>query len=311
MASWRVDESTSIDGSPLSETAAPSGIKLWFLGARPRTLGVGITPVVVGTAAAEHATILRTLGCLLVALGLQVGVNYANDYSDGMRGVDTAARVGPVRLVASGLKSPRSVAIAAGIAFAVACLAGVALARVAGWHLIGLGVLALAAAVLYSGGPKPYASAGLGELSVFLFFGLAATAGTTYVQSGAVRAQAWWSAVSMGLLAVAVLVANNLRDIPTDTAVGKRTLAVRIGDQATRALYRTVVITALVLPFVGWLVGQMPVGALLALAAIPLAAGPLRTVGYARGPELVRVLLGTVLMLVQFGVFLAIGLWLS
>jgi len=311
MASWRVDENTPVDGSSLSETAAPSGIKLWFLGARPRTLGVGITPVVVGTAAAEHATTLRTLGCLLVALGLQVGVNYANDYSDGMRGVDTAARVGPVRLVASGLKSPRSVAIAAGIAFAVACLAGVALARVAGWHLIGLGVLALAAAVLYSGGPKPYASAGLGELSVFLFFGLAATAGTTYVQSGAVRAQAWWSAVSMGLLAVAVLVANNLRDIPTDTAVGKRTLAVRIGDQATRALYRTVVITALVLPFVGWLVGQMPVGALLALAAIPLAAGPLRTVGYARGPELVRVLLGTVLMLVQFGVFLAIGLWLS
>jgi 1,4-dihydroxy-2-naphthoate octaprenyltransferase len=115
----------------------------------------------------------------------------------------------------------------------------------------------------------------------------------------------------MGLLAVGVLVANNLRDIPTDTAVGKRTLAVRIGDQATRALYRAAIITALVLPLVGWLVGQMPVGALLALAAIPLAAGPFRTVGYARGPELVRVLLGTVLMLVQFGVFLAIGLWLS
>ena len=289
----------------------PSSAKLWFQGARPRTLGVGITPVIVGTAAAEHATVLRTIGCLLVALGLQVGVNYANDYSDGMRGVDTAARVGPVRLVASGLKSPRAVATAAGIAFAVAGLAGLALARVAGWQLVGLGVLALAGAVLYSGGPKPYASAGLGELSVFLFFGLVATAGTAYVQSGHIRGQVWWSAVSMGLLAVGVLVANNLRDIPTDTAVGKRTLAVRIGDQATRALYRSVVITALVLPLVGWLVGQMPVGALLALTAIPLAAGPLRTVGYARGPELVRVLLGTVLMLVQFGAFLAIGLWLS
>jgi 1,4-dihydroxy-2-naphthoate octaprenyltransferase len=286
-------------------------VKLWFQGARPRTLGVGITPVIVGTAGAEHATVLRTIGCLLVALGLQVGVNYANDYSDGKRGVDTAARVGPVRLVASGLKSPRAVATAAGIAFAVAGVAGLALARVAGWQLVGLGVIALAGAVLYSGGPKPYASAGLGELSVFIFFGLVATAGTAYVQSGHIRPQVWWSAVSMGLLAVGVLVANNLRDIPTDTAVGKRTLAVRIGDQATRALYRSAIITALVLPLIGWLVGQMPVGALLALAAIPLAAGPFRTVGYARGPELVRVLLGTVLMLVQFGVFLAIGLWLS
>jgi 1,4-dihydroxy-2-naphthoate octaprenyltransferase len=295
----------------LSEKAVSSGVKLWFQGARPRTLGVGITPVIVGTAAAEHATVLRTIGCLLVALGLQVGVNYANDFSDGMRGVDTPSRVGPVRLVASGLKSPRAVATAAAIAFAVAGVSGLLLARVAGWQLVGLGVIALAGAVLYSGGPKPYASAGLGELSVFIFFGLVATAGTAYVQSGHIRAQVWWSAVSMGLLAVGVLVANNLRDIPTDTAVGKRTLAVRIGDQATRALYRFVIVTALILPLIGWLVGQLPVGALLALAAIPLAAGPLRTVGYARGPELVRVLLGTVLMLVQFGVFLAIGLWLS
>ena len=295
----------------MSEASAPSALKLWVLGARPRTLGVGVTPVVVGTAAAEHATALRTLGCLLVALGLQVGVNYANDYSDGKRGVDTAARVGPVRLTASGLKSPRAVAAAAAVSFAVAGVSGLLIARAAGWWLLGLGAIAILAAVLYSGGPKPYASAGLGELSVFIFFGLVATAGTAYVQPGDVRAQAWWAAVSMGLLAVAVLVANNLRDIPTDTAVGKRTLAVRIGDQATRALYRAVITAALVLPFLGWLAGQMPVGALLALAAIPLAAGPLRTVGYARGPELVRVLLGTVLMLVQFGVFLAIGLWLS
>ena len=295
----------------MSEAAVPAGAKLWVLGARPRTLGVGLTPVIVGTAAAEHATVLRTLGCLVVALGLQVGVNYANDYSDGKRGVDTAHRVGPVRLTASGLKPPRAVATAAALAFGVAAVAGVLIARVAGWQLLGIGVLALGAAVLYSGGPKPYAGAGLGELSVFIFFGLVATAGTTYVQSGHIPARAWWSAVSMGLFAVAVLVANNLRDIPTDTAVGKRTLAVRIGDQATRALYRATVVTALILPLVGWLAGQMPSGALLALVAIALAASPFRTVGYARGPELVRVLVGTVLMLVQFGVFLAIGLWLS
>jgi 1,4-dihydroxy-2-naphthoate octaprenyltransferase len=295
----------------LAEAAVPSGAKLWVLGARPRTLGVSVTPVIVGTAAAEHATVLRTLGCLLVALGLQVGVNYANDYSDGKRGIDTASRVGPVRLTASGLKSPRAVALAALLSFAVAGVSGLLLARAAGWWLLGLGALAILAAVLYSGGPKPYASAGLGELSVFVFFGLVATAGTTYVQAKHVRPEAWWSAISMGLLAVAVLVANNLRDIPTDTAVGKRTLAVRIGDQATRALYRSVIVAALVLPLFGWLAGQMPTGALLSLAAIPLAAGPLRTVGYARGPELVRVLVGTVLILVQFGVFLAIGLWLS
>ena len=295
----------------MSEAAVPSGAKLWLLGARPRTLGVGVAPVIVGTAAAEHATALRTIGCLLVALGLQVGVNYANDYSDGKRGVDTAARVGPVRLTATGLKSPRAVATAALIAFAVSGVAGLLVARASSWWLLAFGAVAILAAVLYSGGPKPYASAGLGELSVFLFFGLLATAGTAYVQAGHVGPRAWWSAVSMGLLAVAVLVANNLRDIPTDTAVGKRTLAVRIGDQATRALYRAVITAALILPLVGWLVGQMPAGALLALAAIPLAAGPMKTVGYARGPELVRVLLGTVLMLVQFGVFLAIGLWLS
>jgi 1,4-dihydroxy-2-naphthoate octaprenyltransferase len=219
--------------------------------------------------------------------------------------------VGPVRLTATGLKSPRSVALAAAISFAVAGVAGLLIARASSWWLLVFGGVAILAAVLYSGGPKPYASAGLGELSVFLFFGLLATGGTAYAQAGDVRPEAWWAAVSMGLLAVAVLVANNLRDIPTDTAVGKRTLAVRIGDQATRALYRAVVSLALILPLLGWLAGQMPTGALLALAAIPLAAGPFRTVGYARGPELVRVLLGTVLMLVQFGIFLAIGLWLS
>jgi 1,4-dihydroxy-2-naphthoate octaprenyltransferase len=295
----------------VSEAAFATRARLWFQGARPRTLGVGITPVVVGTAAAEHATVLRTLGCLLVALGLQVGVNYANDYSDGRRGVDTAARVGPVRLVASGAASARAVATAAGISFGVAGLAGAALARVAGWNLLIVGAVSILAAVLYSGGPKPYASAGLGEVAVFVFFGLVATAGTAYVQSGDIRDQVWWSAVSMGLLAVAVLVANNLRDIPTDTAVGKRTLAVRLGDPGTRALYRIVVALALVLPLIGWIFGGLPVGALLALAAIPLAAGPIRTVGYARGPDLVRVLLGTVLMLIQFGLFLAIGLWLS
>jgi 1,4-dihydroxy-2-naphthoate octaprenyltransferase len=264
---------------------APSRAALWIQGARPRTLGASLVPVIVGTAAAEHATAIRTLGCLVVALGLQVGVNYANDYSDGTKGVDTTARVGPIRLVASGLATPRAVLTAALIAFS--------------------------AALLYSGGPKPYASLGLGELFVFLFFGLVATAGTAYVQAEHIRDQVWWSAIAVGLLAVAILVANNLRDIPTDTATGKRTLAVRIGDEGTRALYIGVIATAFLMPLLGWALGDLPVGALLSLAAIPLAAGPIRTVRFARGLDLVRVLLGTALLHAQFGLFLAIGLWLS
>jgi 1,4-dihydroxy-2-naphthoate octaprenyltransferase len=291
--------------------AAPSRASLWIKGARPRTLGASLVPVVVGTAAAGSATGPRTLGCLLVALGMQVGVNYANDYSDGKRGIDTEARVGPVRLTASGLATPRAVATAAAIAFACAGLAGLLLAAVAGWGLLLVGALSIAAAVLYSGGPRPYASMGLGEVFVFVFFGLVATAGTAYVQAEQIHDQVWWCAIALGLLAVAILIANNLRDIATDTAAGKRTLAVRIGDRGTRALYIGVVTAAFITIVLGWAVGDVPSGGLLSLAAIPLAAGPIRAVRFARGPELVRVLLGTALMHAQFGLFLAIGLWLS
>src|SRR5438105_10696140 len=192
-------------------SASMARARLWFDGARPRTLGASIVPVAVGTAAAGHATILRTFGCLTVALGMQVGVNYANDYWDGTRGVDTGERVGPVRLTASGLASPVAVARAALLAFAIAGVSGLLLARVAGWQVIVVGVASVLAAVLYSGGPKPYASAGLGEVFVFAFFGLVATAGTAYVQAGHIRTGGWWSAISVGLRGVAILIANHPR----------------------------------------------------------------------------------------------------
>lgn len=286
-------------------------MNIWIQGARPRTLGASIVPVLVGTAAAPSATALRTLGCLVVGLGMQVGVNYANDYFDGRRGVDTAARVGPVRLTASGLASPRAVLMAALLALTCAGVAGLALAAVSSWSVLLIGAAAFVAALLYSGGPRPYASLGLGEVFVFAFFGLAAVCGTSYVQSGVVRDEAWWAAVPVGLLAVAILVTNNLRDIPTDAAAGKRTLAVRMGERATRWFYRALILAAMVIPIVGVVMKGLPVGALLALGALPQIVAPVLLVGQARELELVRVLQNTALTQAEFGVMLSIGLWLS
>jgi 1,4-dihydroxy-2-naphthoate octaprenyltransferase len=246
-----------------------------------------------------------------VALGLQVGVNYANDYFDGVKGVDTAARVGPVRLVASGAASPRAVAGAAAASFGVAAVVGVALALVTEPWLLLVGAGALLAAVLYSGGPRPYGAKGFGEVSVFAFFGLAATAGTAYVQAGRVPAAAWWASVPVGLLAVAILVANNLRDIPTDAASGKRTLAVRLGAERTRGLYRVTVTGAFAAIGLGVAVAGLPVEALVALVAIPVAASALIRIGRARGPELVRVLVRTAAVHLLTGLLLALGLWLG
>lgn len=285
--------------------------RVWVQGARPRTLGAAVVPVLVGTAAAERASAPRTLGALVVALGMQVGVNYANDYFDGVRGVDTAARAGPVRLTASGLAAPRSVALAAGLSLLTAAFAGLLLAIAVGPELIALGVVSLLAAVLYSGGPRPYASYGMGELFVFVFFGLVATCGTAYVQVERVPGAAWWSAVPVGLLAVAILLANNVRDIPTDAASGKRTLAVRIGDEPARALYRGVIAGAFVVLVAGVVLGGLPRAALLALLSSPLAVRPLHAVARARGPALVPVLLATVLLHLAFGALLATGLWLA
>jgi 1,4-dihydroxy-2-naphthoate polyprenyltransferase len=280
----------------------------WVLGARPRTLPASVVPVLVGTGAAVAygaAIWWRALLAGVVAVSLQIGVNYANDYSDGVRGTD-AARVGPVRLVAGGLASPGAVKRAALVAFGVAGAAGLVLAAVAGWWLVALGAVCVAAAWSYTGGPRPYGYVGLGEVSVFVFFGLVATTGTAYVQTDTLTALEVLAAVPVGLMAVALLVVNNLRDIPGDTVAGKRTLAVRLGPAATRRLYEACVLLAvlLVVP-----IAIIRPWALLGLAALPVAIAPVRAVASgAEGPALIPVLGATGRAQLVLGVLLAIGL---
>jgi 1,4-dihydroxy-2-naphthoate polyprenyltransferase len=293
-------------------------VNAWVAGARPRTLGAGVVPVLVGTAAADRFIAWRFGAALLVAIGLQVGVNYLNDYFDGIRGVDTPERVGPTRLVASGVASPVAVLIAALASIAVAGFAGLALALVTQPVLIlFVGALALVAAFAYSGGPRPYAGLGLGEVMVFVFFGLMATCGTAFVMAETVPAAAWWCGAVLGLLAVAILVANNLRDIPTDAVAGKRTLAVRLGDVRTRTLYRACVVAAFATIVLGVLafileerIGLTQWG-LLGLAGWILAIRPMEAVGVATGPELVSVLSGTAAVHAGTGLLLALGLVLA
>ena len=289
----------------------------WIAGARPRTLPAALAPVVVGTSVAMWdggAIWPRALLALVVALALQVGVNYANDYSDGIRGTD-ARRVGPVRLVGQGLAEPTAVKHAALLSFALAGVAGLMLVVLSGlWWLLLVGAAAIAAAWTYTGGPRPYGYAGLGEVFVFVFFGLVAVGGTAAVQVGFVSSLAWISAGGVGALSCAILVVNNLRDIPGDTIASKRTLAVRIGDPATRRLYITLVGVALALPAVVGALGlaapeAWPATALIGLVAIPLAIPPLRDVRRgARGPELVAVLVSTGRLLLAYGVLLGAGI---
>ena len=275
----------------------------WVQGARPRTLPAAVAPVLVGTGAAlPDARPGRALLALVVALALQVGVNYANDYSDGVRGTD-ADRVGPLRLVGSGVAAPTAVKRAALLAFGVAAVAGLVLAALTTWALLAVGGVALAAAWGYTGTSRPYGYRGLGELSVFVFFGLVAGVGTTYVQREDVPPAAVLGGVAMGALACAILVANNLRDVPTDEVVGKRTLAVVLGDPRTRVLYVALLALAYVavVPLAPW--------GLLALLSAPLAVPLVRTVtGGATGRDLVPVLGGTGRLQLAHAVLLTAGL---
>ena len=280
----------------------------WVAGARPRTLPAAIVPVAVGSGvAAGYGDFIawRAGLALIVALALQVGVNYANDYSDGIRGTDEQ-RVGPVRLVASGLAAPRQVLSAALASFLVAGLAGIVLAAVVSWWLLLLGAAAIGAAWFYTGGSRPYGYRALGELSVFAFFGVGAVMGTAYVQMERLAWLAAAASVPVGLLACALLVINNLRDIPTDEVTGKRTLAVVLGDQRTRVLYTICV----AVPF-AVAIASAPVAplTLITLAAAPLAAAPVRQVLHATtGRGLIAVLGQTGRLQMAFGLLLTVGL---
>jgi 1,4-dihydroxy-2-naphthoate octaprenyltransferase len=259
----------------------------------------------------DGISIARSLLALIVALAFQVGVNYANDYFDGVRGVDTAARMGPRRLVASGLAPPRAVATAAIVMVTVALVAGLVLALLTSPWLIVAGAAAALGLFLYSGGPKPYASIGLGEISVFLFFGLVATSGTAFVQQDRIDTSVLWLTVPVGLLSCALLMANNLRDIPTDTVAGKRTLAVRLGAARSRRLLIATVLIALLVPALGALFRDLPSLTALTLITGALAISPLRTVAVAQGRALVPALIGLTRLELVFGIVLAAALLAS
>jgi 1,4-dihydroxy-2-naphthoate octaprenyltransferase len=286
----------------------------WVLGARPKTLPAAVVPVAVGTAAAvgegEPLALWRAGAALVVSLALQVATNYANDYSDGVRGTD-ADRVGPTRLVASGLATSSQVRWAALLSFAVAGVAGLALAAAVGWQLLAVGAASMLAGWFYTGGPRPYGYAGFGELFVFVFFGVVATAGTTYVLLERLSGVSLAASVPVGFLVTAILVANNLRDIPTDAVTGKRTLAVRLGDRATRILYVALLVGSfLAVPLVGGL-GARPAAALALVAVVPAQKLAVRVLSGATGRDLIPVLVGTGKVHLLFGGFLAVGLWLS
>ena len=298
----------------MSEPASePSSAARWVLGARPRTLPAAVVPVVVGTAAAvgergDGIVWWRAGAAMVVAVAIQVGTNYVNDYADGERGTDDR-RVGPVRLVASGLAPASAVKKAAALAGLVAAVAGLALAAAVGPEVVAVGLASFAAGYFYTGGPRPYGYDGLGEVFVFVFFGVVATVGSTYVQLDRVTGLAFAASVPVGLLATALLVVNNLRDIPTDAESGKRTLAVRLGDRPTRALYCTLL--------AGAFAATVPLAlarpwAVLGLLALALAGRPLRSVGgRAKGPALVPALAGTGRLQLAYGALLGLGLALS
>ena len=276
----------------------------WILGARPRTLPAAIAPVLVATAyAGSNWEPIRALSALLVSLALQIGVNYANDYSDGIRGTDDS-RIGPVRLTASGLAKPKSVRAAALISFLVAALIGLTLAAATSWWVVLVGALAINAAWGYTGGAKPYGYVGLGEISVFIFFGIVATVGSYYVQTEELNLQIFIVAIPMGSLACAILAINNLRDRAQDQIVGKKTLAVRLGDSGARKLYIGLLISAHLFALL-----TLQPAVLLTLLAAPLTWKLTR--GVASGvsnAELIPYLAKTGKLQLVFAILFALGL---
>jgi 1,4-dihydroxy-2-naphthoate polyprenyltransferase len=292
-------------------------MRIWLMAARPRTLPAAIAPVLVGTAAAieqagELPRVLAFIAALIGSIFIQIGTNLANDYSDAKRGADTVDRLGPVRVTAAGLVAPRSVLVATWVAFAIAVAAGIYLTLVAGPVILVVGAASILAGVLYTGGPRPYGYAGLGELFVFLFFGMVAVNGSYYVQLEELDWLPFGLSVAIGCLATAILVVNNIRDMDTDRRAGKRTLAVRLGREATRRFYRALIVVAyLALPITllatdgpGW----AALGALSAPLAIP-AARPVLT--RTDGPSLNEALAKTGALLAAFSLTVSAGLLIA
>ena len=307
-----------------------NALRIWLMAARPRTLPAAIAPVLVGSAAAASQLITTGgsesaggflyieffcwscfLAALIGAIFIQIGTNLANDYSDAKRGADTVDRLGPVRVTASGLAAPKRVLYATWAAFAIAALAGLYLTIEVGPEILLIGVLSIAAGVLYTGGPKPYGYEGLGEVFVFVFFGLVAVNGSYYVQLEELELLPILLALPIGLLSAAILVVNNVRDVDTDRRAGKRTLAVRLGRERTRALFAVMLALAFVLLPVALLVGDGSAWGILGLLSAPLAVGPLHAVRERTdGPSLNGALAGTGALLGAFSMLVSIGVLL-
>jgi 1,4-dihydroxy-2-naphthoate polyprenyltransferase len=296
--------------------AAPVGaLRLWIIAARPRTLPAAVAPVLVGTALAGTEDVFRPLAFVCALIGsvfIQIGTNLSNDYSDARRGADTDDRLGPVRVTAGGLMPPRQVLVGTYVAFGIAVGAGAYLIAIAGWQLLVVGAASILAGVLYTGGPRPYGYEGLGELFVFLFFGVVAVVGSYYVQTEDLSWIAFALSVPVGLLVSAILVVNNVRDIETDRRAGKRTLAVRLGRERARVLFGVMVGVAFVVPVAVWLAGGLSAWLLLTLAALPLVPPLVRTVSTrSDGPALNRALADTGRLVAVFSLLLAAGELLS
>jgi 1,4-dihydroxy-2-naphthoate octaprenyltransferase len=281
------------------------------MAARVRTLPASVAPVLVGTALGIHEGTFRPLAfaaALLGAIFIQVGTNLSNDYSDARRGADAEDRLGPVRVTAGGLLPPSRVLLATYVTFGLAVLCGAYLVAIAGPALIAVGAASILAGVLYTGGPRPYGYEGLGEVFVFLFFGIVAVTGSYFVQVETLEWEAFALAVPVGLLAAAILVVNNVRDIDSDRRAGKRTVAVRLGRDRTRRLYAAMVALAFLTAPVPWLAGTLSAWVLLAWLTAPLAAGPLRAVATrSDGPSLNAALAQTGLLQLLFCLLLAVG----
>jgi 1,4-dihydroxy-2-naphthoate octaprenyltransferase len=289
--------------------------RIWILASRPRTLPAAIAPVLVGTALAASEDEFHALpfaAALVGSIFIQIGTNLSNDYSDARRGADTEDRLGPVRVTAGGLMPPRHVLVGTYIAFSIAVAAGLYLAAVAGWELLLVGVASILAGVLYTGGPRPYGYEGLGELFVFVFFGIVAVVGSYYVQTEELRWEAFALAVPVGLLSSAILVVNNVRDIDTDRRAGKRTLAVKLGRDRARQLFTAMVVLSFLAPVVTFALGGLTAWLLISLIALPLAVPLIRTVSSRTdGPALNGALAGTGRLLAVFSLLLAAGVVLS
>ncbi|MEA2279570.1 MAG: 1,4-dihydroxy-2-naphthoate polyprenyltransferase [Solirubrobacteraceae bacterium] len=298
-------------------TERPDPLRIWLMAARPRTLPAAVAPVLVGTAlAGTEGTfhVLRFVAAMLGALLIQVGTNLSNDYSDARRGADTEDRLGPVRVTAGGLVPPRQVLVATYVAFGLAVLVGVYLVVTAGWQLLLVGAASILAGVLYTGGPRPYGYEGLGDLFVFLFFGVVAVSGSYFAQTSHMEWEALVLSVPVGLLAAALLMVNNTRDLETDRRAGKRTVAVRLGRPRARGIYAAEVYLAFVVAQIPWIAGagSLSPWLLLVFLAVPLAAPIVRTVrSRTDGPSLNGALAKTGLLQLVFCVLLAAGILAS